>query len=118
MKFAIFNPHAFVKITSFEALGISNVNFDNGSSKSDVFYKSNDLNKVMPSDPTSVHWYSTSDFEKLVYLQSRQNDMPIGEYVLEAAKCSISANLVAELDGEKVADKFVVYKLLGGEDEG
>lgn len=44
-------------------------------------------------------------------------DMPVEEYVLQAAKCTISSNLRAEIDGEKAIYGLEVHKLLGGEDE-
>jgi len=82
---AAFNPHAILKISTFEdfeALKVSMVNLDQELSESDVFYnRLANCNKIMPNEPTSAHWYDRGDFNKLVYMQGAQHDIPIGIFV-------------------------------------
>jgi hypothetical protein len=85
---ALFNPHAIVKISTFddfEALKISMVNPDSESaesSESDDFYnRLAECQKIKPNEPTSAHWYDRNDFVKLVYLQGAQNDIALGKFV-------------------------------------
>jgi hypothetical protein len=82
---ALFNPHAVVKISTFDNfhdLKLSMVNFKPELAESDVFYNQvSNCQKIKPNEPTSVHWYGSGDFNKLVYLQGSQNDIPLGEFV-------------------------------------
>ncbi len=79
---ALFNPHAIVRISEFEHIGFSMVNPDGELAENDVFYKRlGDCLKIKPNEPTSAHWYNREDFNKLVYLQGSQNDIPIGLFV-------------------------------------
>ena len=79
---AIFNPHAIVKIRTFEDMQFTMVTFDNAVEESTTFYNSlSECQKIRPNEPTSAHWYDSGDYEKLVYLQGDQNDIELGKFV-------------------------------------
>jgi len=82
MATAIFNPHAFVKICTFDDTKFSMLNFDDESQESVIFYKRlSNCRKIRPNEPTSAHWYEREDFNKLIYLQGAQHDIPLGEFI-------------------------------------
>ena len=65
--FALFNPHAAVKISRFDSsdLGESEV-----PSFEDFYQPTRDPSnrfKYLPGDPTSAHWYDGEAFKRLVY---------------------------------------------------
>ncbi len=79
---AIFNPHAVVKIRTFDDMEFTMLTFEDESEESAIFYKRlGDCQKITPNEPTSAHWYDSGDFEKLVYMQGAQNDIFLGEFV-------------------------------------
>lgn len=82
---ALFNPHAIVKICTFddfEALKFSMVNLEQELSENGDFYnRLTECNKIKPNEPTSAHWYDKGDFNKLVYMQGAQQDIGLGEFV-------------------------------------
>ncbi|MDO9139140.1 MAG: hypothetical protein Q7U38_02265, partial [Methylobacter sp.] len=89
---ALFNPHAFVKISSFDDIGFSMVIADEENAEIDEFYKRlGECQKIKPNEPTSAHWYGADDFEKLVFLQGSQKDIPLGEFVRQFRGLSSSA---------------------------
>ena len=79
---AIFNPHAVVKIRTFDDMQFTLVNLENESEETAIFYNSlSECQKIRPNEPTSAHWYDSGDYEKLVYLQGDQNDIELGKFV-------------------------------------
>lgn len=79
---AIFNPHAVVKIRTFDDMQFTMVNLENELEETAIFYNSlSECQKIKPNEPTSAHWYDSSDYEKLVYLQGAQNDIELGKFV-------------------------------------
>ena len=79
---AIFNPHAVVKIRTFDDFQFTLVNLENESEEKAIFYNSlSECQKITPNEPTSAHWYDRGDYEKLVYLQGLQNDIELGKFV-------------------------------------
>jgi hypothetical protein len=79
---AIFNPHAIVKIRTFDDMEFTLINLEDESEESAIFYNSlSECRKIKPNEPTSVHWYDSGDYEKLVYLQGSQNDIELGKFV-------------------------------------
>jgi hypothetical protein len=79
---AIFNPHAVVKIRTFDDMQFTMLTFEDESEETTIFYKRlGDCLKIKPNEPTSAHWYDSGDFEKLVYMQGAQNDIFLGEFV-------------------------------------
>lgn len=103
---ALFNPHAFVKISSFDALEFSMVNADEDFSESDDFYnKLADCQKIKPNEPTSSHCYDSGEFMKLVYLQGTQKDIPIGEFVRQFKGLSSTTKA-------KLITRNIPYKLV------
>jgi DNA topoisomerase VI subunit A len=79
---AIFNPHAIVKIRTFEDIEFTMLTFDDESEETATFYNSlSECQKIRPNEPTSAHWYDSGDYEKLVYLQGDQNDIELGKFV-------------------------------------
>jgi len=92
---ALFNPHAIVKISTFddfEALKFSMVNLDSTLSESDDSYERlGECKKIKPNEPTSAYWYDQGDFYKLVYMQGTQNDIPLGKFVQQFRGLSSSS---------------------------
>ena len=79
---AIFNPHAVVKIRTFDDMQFTLVNLENELEETAIFYNSlSECQKIRPNEPTSAHWYDSGDYEKLVYLQGDQNDIELGKFV-------------------------------------
>jgi hypothetical protein len=79
---AIFNPHAIVKICTFDDMEFTMLTFDAEPEESTDFYNSlSECQKIKPNEPTSAHWYDDGDFKKLVYLQGAQNDIELGKFV-------------------------------------
>lgn|GEM_PF-2164350 len=89
---ALFNPHAIVKISSFDDIAFSMVTGDEENAESGVSYnRLGECQKIKPNEPTSAHWYSTDDFNKLVFLQGSQNDIELGRFVRQFRGLSSSA---------------------------
>ena len=79
---AIFNPHAVVKIRTFDDMQFTLINLEDESEETAIFYNSlSACQKIKPNEPTSAHWYDSGDYEKLVYLQGAQNDIELGKFV-------------------------------------
>jgi hypothetical protein len=103
---ALFNPHAFVKISVFDALDFSMVNVNEDFSESDDSYKRlADCQKIKPNEPTSSHCYDSGEFMKLVYLQGTQKDIPIGEFVRQFKELSSTTKA-------KLITRNIPYKLV------
>ena len=79
---ALFNPHAIVKISSFDDIAFSMVNADEENAENyDSYNRLGECQKIMPNDPTNIHCYNTGEYNKLTYLLGTQNDMPLGQLV-------------------------------------
>ncbi len=82
---ALLNPHAAVKIcdfNDFDDLKVSVLTFYDELQEWAVFYKClSECKKIRPNDLTSVHWYNSGDFYKLTYMQGKQHDIPLGEFI-------------------------------------
>ena len=79
---AIFNPHAVVKIRTFDDMQFTLINLEDELEETAVFYNSlSECQKITPNEPNSAHWYDSGDYEKLVYLQGAQNDIELGKFV-------------------------------------
>ena len=79
---ALLNPHAVVKICTFDDIGFTMLTADEESEENAIFYnRLSDCLKIKPNEPTSAHWYGSGDFNKLVYLQAQQNDIELGKFV-------------------------------------
>ncbi|MFA5924726.1 MAG: ATP-binding protein [Methylococcaceae bacterium] len=104
---ALFNPHAFIKLKTFVDIEFTMLTFEEESEKSDVFYKKiADCQKIKPNEPTSAHWYGRGDFNKLVYLQGTQNDIPIGEFVRQFKGLSACAK------AKTITSQFKEFRLV------
>jgi hypothetical protein len=94
-SFALFNPHATVNYSRFAAdpprdnrqsyQGNGEDRETEETYKSTVAYPE-EWRKVLPSDPTSPHWYDTAALKRLVfahiaYTRRGGRDLPLGEFV-------------------------------------
>lgn len=101
--FALFNPHAFVKIL------VRKKNSEHGNSsweRHGHFYKptvSSDWRKPLPTDLTSPHWYDAAALGKLVFQHinasmSGGRDLTLREFVVQFKGLSGSAKTKAVCD--------------------
>jgi hypothetical protein len=129
--FAIFNPHATVKISQFDDIEftltsegensksddfyktvqeITKITSDDENSKSDDFYqKVANCLKIKPNAPTSAHWYDIPAFVKLVFLQGDQHDITIRDFVMQFDGLSSTGKakkITSQLPGKMLSDIY------------
>jgi hypothetical protein len=132
--FAIFNPHALVKITQFDdfefALNLDDENLESGvfvkndeierkvtmvtsdyeNSENVVFYqKIADCSKIKPNAPTSSYWYNSHALVKLVFLQGDQHDITIRDFVRQfdgLSSTSKAKQITSQITGKMLSDIY------------
>lgn len=117
--YALFNPHAEVKIGEFIEGGKRAYTDPDGPPD---FYLPTDpaWKRYRPGDPASPHWYGADEFARLVQLYIHQADMPLRAFVQQfkgltgsakakAVCADIAATRLADLD----SDPETIGRLLG-----
>ena len=121
--FAIFNPHATIKISQFDDLEFTldaksddfckteqkviMVTSECENSENTTFYqKVADCKKIKPNAPTSSHWYDPQTFSKLVFLQAEQHDITIRDFVrqFDGISYAKAKKISAQFTEKKLSD--------------
>lgn len=83
--FALFNPHAFIRICLSDSVRYR-ANWA-GSEPSKIYKPSSSgLKKYRPTDPTSAHWYTPQALKRLIFSHVADankggRDLPLGEFI-------------------------------------
>lgn len=92
-------PRAFVQIARSRRVEHAN---RRRPSRPEMYESATDWRKWLPTDPTSAHWYSVPDLERLIFghiaaARRGARDLPLGEFVRQFAGLSRSAKVKAVL---------------------
>ncbi len=104
--FAMFNPHASVRIRRFEGTGPGGYQANSPDSnilKSEESYQPTappGWRKFLPTDLTSPHWYTADVFEKLIYAHVKDRDLPLRGFIKQFRGLSPNAK------AKSVCDQF------------